>query len=424
MKIRWLSACVLLAWLSCLAPVSADAATLDTSKNLDSYPAIPLESGMQNVKTNGAGVYDFADRNGDGSMTAVTPSGLNLTNRYLTTAADGKSLSFKLNGGDLTATSGYIQTGNANLLVYNVGTLAMADGWIGAAGWAGGYTVAIGQDGVAGPRAGPVQVNGFFSKGDWSGGNVAVNSSGDVLIRNAGGVVTNINVTGASSGSGSVSIRHDGTFLARDVTDTCSGNGTGGLIFDGDALTNGPSGTFAANLLDTHAGLSWGADPASSGSIAISNYMAVTIGSVDTRKWSGGGTGSLLVTGIVDTIKITGNLDLRSFTPTGNGSVRLHAGGVITVNALNLSNMSYMVFDGGGKCYIEGLLTGSDGNPASDLGNIGTKLRTPAGETIYYKPEQSPALDGQSFVLASPAGAAGAGGLLKPKPKGTVVRIH
>ena len=52
------------------------AATLDSSLSMESLPAIPLQGGTQNVKTNPVTLcYDFADRNGDGSFAAVTPAG-------------------------------------------------------------------------------------------------------------------------------------------------------------------------------------------------------------------------------------------------------------------------------------------------------------------------------------------------------------
>jgi len=200
------------------------------------------------------------------------------------------------------------------------------------------------------------------------------------------------------------------------------------MSFDGDTLGDGASGTFTANNIETYDRNTNLINYGNMGSVTIRGYTAVTIGSVYTycsHYWNY--AGSLTITGIVNNINISGDINLLGRGLSGvfyKGDLRLYAGGSITVGNLNLSNLTYAVFDGGGKSYIEGLLTGSDGNPASGLGNIGTKLRTPAGKTIYYKPEASPALNGQSFVLASPAGVPGEGGLLKPKPKGTVVRFY
>lgn len=197
-------------------------------------------------------------------------------------------------------------------------------------------------------------------------------------------------------------------------------------------MTNGPSGTFTVNKLDNHDAGTPVSAPAN-GTIAVRNYTSVTIGSVNShsKKWWTD-AGSLLVTGIVNDITITGDIDLRGEGWNGpvtvpvrrDGHMDLSGGGTITVNDLNLSNMTYAVFDSGGRSYIEGVLTGTNGAPASGLADIGTALRTPAGETVYYKPEKNPALNGQSFVLASPAGVMGAGGRLKPKPKGTLVRFY
>ena len=77
-----------------------------------------------------------------------------------------------------------------------------------------------------------------------------------------------------------------------------------------------------------------------------------------------------------------------------------------------------------GNSRITGLLTGTDGNPASGLGNIGTSLRVPSGQVIRYLPAQNPALNGASYTLANMEGTVGAGGQLKPVSRGTVVTFQ
>jgi len=74
-------------------------------------------------------------------------------------------------------------------------------------------------------------------------------------------------------------------------------------------------------------------------------------------------------------------------------------------------------------------LTASDDlNGGADLGtiaNIGTSLRTPAEQTVYYLMEESPGLGGQEYALADLAGTADAGGMLAPLlPGGFLLQIR
>ena len=410
-------------WLAMLLGLGcgvANAATLDGSQNLSSYPPIALEGGTQNVVTNGAGFYNFADRLGDGSSNAVTPSGLNLTNRYLNmNNVSYPDLRLKLNGANLTATTGYLgDRYTGDVYIYDVGAIAMGDGYLRAGEQRALY---IGQDGVAGPRAGSIQVNGFFATGAGYNSRITVYGSGDVLMRNAAGVATNVNTT--TYNGGPITILHDGTFLANKVLANGAGSVGGVLLFNGDVLGDGASGTFTAASLDNHdTYLVFGAYNTPVGSITISNYTAVTVGSIDTRKLSGDAfAGSVLITGIVNNVQLTGDINLLGRYALYTGSLKIYAGGTITVNNLNLSNVNYAAFDASGASYITGLLTGTNGAAATNLGNIGTALRTPSGGKIYYTPSQNPGLGGQTIPLANLAGTPGAGGVLRPKPQGTVV---
>ena len=108
-----------------------------------------------------------------------------------------------------------------------------------------------------------------------------------------------------------------------------------------------------------------------------------------------------------------------------SGYLYFQCGGGVTVSNLNLSKVRYAAFNANGTSYIRGLLRGTDGSAVSNLADIGTALRIPAGKEIRYLTEANPALDGKKVILADLVGTAGAGGLLRPWPtKGTVVTFR
>ena len=81
------------------------AASLDLTTNLATNPPIPLASGGQNVRTNGSGVYDFGDKDGNGNrVDAVNPAGLDLGALKLYTD-NGAGISLNLNGGAITGST-------------------------------------------------------------------------------------------------------------------------------------------------------------------------------------------------------------------------------------------------------------------------------------------------------------------------------
>jgi len=391
-----------------LAGSAAFAAPLDASTDLDAYPPIPLAGGTQNVTRDaGTGFYEWGDRAGDGTNVAVAPPGLSMGSRHLYSDKENSShIKLNLNGGDLTATSGHITTTNrratGDIVIENVGNIAMGDGYL-MTGWhGGGYGgnwdpsggVFIGQDGTAGPRAGNIQVAGIDATMVYSrhAGDIIIYGTGDVLIRNASGVPQTIqgNAPG-NKYSSDIFVRHDGTFVAGDITATVRQgvNDPGDLLFDGDTLANGASGTFNATKIDTHdRQLTWGAYSGITGTITIQGYTGVTIGSVDTRM-KGGYTdaGFLSVTGITNDITITGTVDLDGVDRAGyyyDGELTLACGGTITLEggldcALFDPPATGSVFDPGVETVIVGLLANVDTDDATV-----TEITSP--DDVWYYP--------------------------------------
>ncbi len=429
-----------------LAGAVAWAAPLDSSVDLDAAPPIPLAGGTENVTqaTAGAwtGYYDFGDKNGDGTRDdPVSPAGLSMGTHSLYSDMDNSaSIKLNLNGGDLTATSGKISTSNkratGDIHIYDVGTIAMGDayidsGWYVNSGYGGAWdpngSTLIGQDGTAGPRAGNVQVAGISSATWWNrnAGDVIIHSSGDVLIQDSGGTPKPLrsDMIYVNRNSGDIQVHHDGTFVAGDITATVRQGvaDPGDLLFDGDTLGNGASGTFSADLIDTHdLQTTWGAYGGITGTITIQGYTEATIGNVDTRM-KGGYTdaGFLSVTGITNDITITGTIDLDGVDRAGyyyDGELTLACGGTITLEGgldcgLFDPPASGHVFDPGVETFIEGLLDNVDTDDATV-----TEITSP--DVVWYYP----LVPGNEYLfdddvhdgLQDGVWALSGGGLLKP----------
>jgi len=420
--------------------IPASAATLDASRDLDTYPPLLLEGGTQNVATNSAGFYDFGDKNGDGTRDdPVVPAGLNMGNRSLYSDKENSShIRLNLNGGDLISTNGNITTSNrrstGNIVIRNVGTLSMGNGTL-VSGWSGGGyggdwnpngSILIGQDGTEGPRAGDIQAASISSYTSWfrSAGDVVIHSSGDVLIKNSSGTPGSLesHQWNGSGDSGAIQIRHDGTFLAGNILALVAQGraNPGAVLLDGDTLNDGPSGTFTADLVDTHDRvLTWGAHPGYVASITIRNYAGVTLGSIDTRMKAGNGAaGSLSITGITGNVLISGGIDLDGYLTNGSsdGNLALEASGIIEVQDLDLDRVGTATFTSAKESIIAGVLSNfNTNNPAA------SGLVEGGGGNIYYNPEANPDLltggDLGRYALSS--------GVLKPNwPRPMLLKIR
>jgi hypothetical protein len=298
--------------------------------------------------------------------------------------------------------------------------------------WPNGYAGDV-QVAASGLRARNVTIAGIdASTTGGKGGNVTIYASGDVLIQNAVGSVTTRNdiVTWGNAwaglGSGNVLIDSAGFNVNDiDVREPGSGNyGASGAV----TLTGGSGGSCVIRdiIAQVVYNASGGGGAADNQPVAIRGYAGVSVRNIGIYNECSYYAGNLTITNISGNIDITGAINLNSAKGDNyDGILRLQAGGSITVTNLDLSKLRYAAFDGNGTSYITGLLTGTNGLPASGLSNISTNLRTPSGERIIYITGQNPALNGQTITLADLAGAAGAGGKLLPlQPKGTVLLIQ
>jgi hypothetical protein len=423
--------------------------------DVGTLPPLLLGGGLQNVPTNAAGVYDFGDRDGDGLRNEglsdrVDPPGLDMTNRYIrhNIASSGqteptKSINLDLNGGNLSATTGYVSTAayryTGLIQIRNVGSVAMNDGHLETKDLASGYSGSTGNIliGEETNRAGSVQIARImtYTLDGPTAGSVAIHGTGDVLIKDTKNTVDpgddaagDVDVTVRGQGrAGDVAVHHHGSFLARDIlaTHVCNGDTyQGQLVFNG-AVTGAPSGTFTAARIVTTAydyiGSTHQRD-GRGGHVSISNYVSVLLGDVDTsfEDWpAAGAAGNVLITNITGNVTITGSITLNdlhdSTAPIEDGDLAIYAGGIITVKDLDLDKIGAARFDAGSRSIrILGTITNFTG--ANDL-----SLMAPAGQTLHYFPDINPALDWGKFQLRDLAGTTNAGGMLLPVAKGTVV---
>ena len=429
--------CSLLLLVVCLAltlATSAHAATLDATTNLNAYPPMPLATGGQNVSTNGSGVYDFGDKDGNGTRNdSVDPPGLDFGSYRLYTD-NGSNIILNLNGGDMTGTAtitnldthcgvnagAVVVTNVHDITIGKIDTRFTVGNYISAYG--GAITI-----GSAASPAGNVTIGGLESSGySWSGGsggNVTI-YGGDVLIRHG---TTNDDILSTSAMGlcgGTILITSAGSFGVRDIK---TYGDTENYARGGDVTLIGTSsGTCTIRDIATYT-----TRIAKGGLVTIRGYNSVSIRAIDTHgykeifsaPWRG--AGNVTITNIVGDIAITGAIDLRTTEVPAtypSGYLNLQAGGNVTVSNLDLSKLSYAAFDANGASYITGLLTGTNGAAATGAADIGATLRTPSGKQIRYLKKANPALGGQSLTLADKGGTPGAGGRLRPWPSaGTVV---
>lgn len=407
------------------------AASLTATTSLNTNPPIPLAGG-QDVRTNGVGIYDFGDRDGNGTSNAVSPAGLDFGALRLHTD-NGVSIKMNLNGGPITgATSAtaldthrdvWLSTGS--IQIHNVGSIAM--GRIstycnnGANDGEGVYAGSI-AIGTALLPAGPIRIGGLATwagntaatYGNGGGGDITIYSLGDVLVQD-GETPLDIETRGRKQSwgrAGHVTIYHGGTFRANDILAYgLSDNWFGGGSI---ALTGNSTGPCVIRNCRTCA------DTGPAGNVTIRGYTSVSVGAIDTHAnyfYGDRAGGTVSITNIAGDIAVNGAIDLKEY-PSGpvSGILDLQCGGSISVTNLNLSKVRYAVFRAGRPSYVNGVLSGTNGAPATGLSDIGTSLRTPAGTELRFWKKANPLLGGQSMTLANEAGTPGAGGRLRPWP--------
>lgn len=458
------------------------AATLDgnTSLNTDSVQ-IPLQNGTQNVLFKATapfgaatGGYLFGDRLADGNNVAVTPPGLSLGPFSLyhnpnSISVQSRPIRLNLNGGDLTATVGCLNTTNTghtgSIAIYNVANIAMGNGYISTmrhtytGGSRNAASIEIGQNGINGPRAGNIQVaslDASIRNGNGIGGAIALYGTGDVAITNSSGVAGDIftgkhplNTTGGEARP--IVIAHNGTLRAGTISNQRVGatslDDRHNVSLDGGVLGGMHTGQALLNTIDTRAYLSSGATNSRrlhSGHAGVCNYASVTIdGNIFTSTMTYhagflniGAAGDIAITNIVSDITVGGDIDAGSNASgnpvTSRGILTMQCGGAISLASLDMSKVNHARLAAAGGATIAGELLNFDtagggaGSEADPVLTTQTALRAPSGQAIFYDPEANPSLEGKVYRVADLAGTAAQGGLLMPKKStsGTVIVVR
>jgi hypothetical protein len=258
-----------------------------------------------------------------------------------------------------------------------------------------------------------------------------------VLIQDSNGSLGDISTKADAMSSGNITVDHVGHFRAKDLLAHTTGSSASAKA--GDVIADGGNASgdmtvgriVAYNLKDS--GIISGARPV----ITISRYASVTIDEVSAyavNTVSGGRASDLTITnGITGDIAINGPIDLSHGSVTNyRGSLRLAAGGTVTLAALDLNKVLSASLSSGTKISeITGTVTNFDAGYTGGTGSIQnpyvttqTALRAPAGQRIYYavKDGLNPALGGFAYRIADPNGNPGQGGILAVRPaRGTVV---
>lgn len=400
--------------------------------------------------TNDPYVYSFATSNGL-SMGEFSIYGNNASNKNIKLNLQGGSITAAANGSgfytytnlDLkTAVSGGYASGVAitNVANIRIGKLWTYLGFGYANNEAG--SVLIGAD-ASGQRAGRVEISEIQAYNIGYGGNdytfryrsgsVEIYGSSDVLIwdgNTAGDICTY--APGRYYGYGwgiaaPVTIKHDGSFRARDIQTYCTAADAGNVLLNGDANANGADGSCQVNSFDVRN--TFAGNP---GQIVIQGYRDVTIGSVNAS--SVAGTGGTVTVSCSGEIGINGSIDLNGKTNSMDGVLSLTtSGGSITLDSLDLSLIGTATLSHAQRCEVTGTVanfstshTGGAGTPGDPFITTQTRLRLPAGQRVMYQADVpgNAYLAGAAYRVASPAGAAGAGGILmKYQARGTAITI-
>jgi MYXO-CTERM domain-containing protein len=422
-------------------------ATID-GDDPDPEPALG-SGGNDVVRDAGSGYWEWGDRLGDGTNTAVTDAGLQLGGDTLSTS-DGTHINLNLNGGDITGSgTSFVTDVTANgvnagsVTIENVGTVqtgsistksgAQNQYWLEVRGG----SVRIGSSSA--PATGEVRVAGivtcpYVSKN--RPGAVTIYGGGDVFVHDGATTYGNIhtrNMEPYQGGKeGNISVYHKGSFAANQLrTDGRGYGGKGAMACDvrlrGNWTPSGspypaPSGDCTVSYIATYYYDS-GYTSTPGGDGYIWGYQNVTIGSLDTRaRLCNARGGNVSITEVTDSINITGSVDMKSDEGTTNGNLTLTCGGTITLASLNMNNVGTVELDAGANSTLTGALDNLDLTNTGGSGTFHdpyilsqTALCVPDGQYVFYDYEAgvlNDALDGKVYKLADLSGAAGAGGLL------------
>lgn len=439
---------------------AARAATLDATTVIGSVTkaAIPLQGGTQNVSinTNAPAGYYWGDRLTNGNNDAVTPPGLDMGAYSLTTpfnTGNSEIMLLDLNGGSITATSGSISSAGTNysgsISIFNVGDISLGDGGFSTLNTRlATQTRSAGllQIGTNNAQAGNIQAASVICGrlGAGTRGSITLYGSGSVMITNQAGQAGPFIIYGSapSAGSGAMDVKvfHRGSFKAGlsgiDKFFSSGSTDKHQLLFNGWFGGSGsPSGGFSATQIvsraeNSHTSNARGVPAAD---LSVVNYASVSVapGGIETytahtaasvRNF--GTAGNITITNILNDIEINGVVDAHSDdtdNPVGTrGILNLQAGGDITINSLNLSNVQYAAFSPGGNAYMQGELANfvaagaGAGTDADPVLTTQTALRVTTNKVVYYVAGANTGLAQKVYRIASPTGTAQAGGLLKP----------
>jgi hypothetical protein len=421
--------------------------------------------GANSSLNSGANLGTLANSGGNGSRAtpyqyAFTSGGLDLGSYKVTTKQDvedpyGTYFTLNLGGYSVTGTGAVAfdtvadsgsWEGSGGVAITNVGAVSI--GGIDTYTPSGRSSAGPIQIGSATAPAGSIRLNYLKaycldSTGTGLPGTIALYGSSDIRIQTADGTNGDIDAHCAYQVANGqrVTVVHNGTFICNDIFthlySTLSGNGSADNGGTGSVLLDGGARTGTATVRDIRTSLEmpnvtqW---MGNAGDVTIQNYADVTVRNINTR-WQNGGAGNgidasdhaghVVITNITGNITIGGTIDLSRTSPDNPvpGQLRLYCDGTNTLASLDLSKLAFACLDAGLGSRINGLLTGTNGSPASGLANIGTVLRTPTNRIVYYGVSQNPSLSEQTLRLANAAGTAGAGGTLVPDYTGVPVAL-
>jgi hypothetical protein len=243
-----------------------------------------------------------------------------------------------------------------------------------------------------------------------------------------------------------LTVHHDGTFKAGTIDGSVNKKDAVRFTANGDYANDGvePNDTFEVTTLD----LSTGTYAKNVGRLTVSNYAAVSIGSLDMKPGRNGPGGRVTITNISGDVTIDSDLDEPNLATISEGVLCLGVyigttdGGNITVTNVDVATAEHFTFDADadnfGFTYVNGTLSNFDTNSASGNGTAAdpyvtsqTVLRASTNEYIVYDPDLNGYLATNAYKVAAPDGTAGSGGLLvtedmlpEPPPMAPVIVIE
>ncbi len=450
------------AMLWAVASQAQSTAVLDDDQHLDADPAedITFASTTGTVSRSGDGsagdpwIYDFSAL-ALGSGGTVDLYDYKLYHEGRSDETDQRNIILDLADYHLAGSGplairtyqGVTQRPSDNLVVTNAATIAMGgiDGRVRQT--SGGNTTHAQIGDVTILSDGDIRLDYIWAYGDKTsgyiasyGGDVSIRGGGDVKIADSSDVAGDIltYVPTSDERGGDVTVAHAGDFLVGNInTKNFSGSGGGanpgwrpGNVFldggdsSGDAMVKG--------YLQFHEGAE--RYRAGQATLEIKNYNNVTIEDDIVAKPKDINTDydhlkSLEVfikDGIAGDIALLGQIDLEDTGRGSHGTLDLVADGTVTLAAIDLDKVGYAYLSSGtDSSLITGAVSNFDtnspsggGTPANPYVTDETRLRAPAGESIYYTYEDgglNDELGGYAWQLKDLDGTTD-GGLLMTEP--------